>query len=187
MVSGIGSVTDYSAIGSLNLLQGTDQTNSADDTFMDILSDAEGDDNSDTETSEISDKASEKSDLYEYIKDAMGMPAGVNVEGFEYTQSSDSAAQATSESTETSGSESGESQQYDEMDLNKDGVVTADEIMQYMQNQQKNQLSETLENSLNKYSSNNIMGGLNTLNAASAYNNTLTSISGSAMTLNIAV
>ena len=73
------------------------------------------------------------------------------------------------------------------MDLNKDGVVTADEIMQYMQNQQKNQLSETLENSLNKYSSNNIMGGLNTLNAASAYNNTLTSISGSAMTLNIAV
>ena len=110
MVSGIGSVTDYSAVGSLNLLQGTDQTNSADDTFMDILSDAEGDDNSDTETSEISDRASEKSDLYEYIKDAMGMPAGVNVEGFEYTQSSDSAAQATSESNETSGSESGESQ-----------------------------------------------------------------------------
>lgn len=190
MVSGIGSVTDYSAISSLNILQNTDQTNSAEDTFIDILADAEGDD-SDSESSKVSEtseKDFEKSDLYQYIKDSMGMPAGVNVEGFEYTQNSDSAAQAASDSAESSGSGNGESQtQYDEMDLNKDGVVTADEIMQYMQQQQKNQLSETIQNSLNKYSPDNIMGGLNTINASNAYSNTLTSISGSAMTLNIAV
>ena len=52
MVSGIGSLTDYSVVGSLNILPGADgsnSVNSADDTFLDILSDTESDDK-DTET-----------------------------------------------------------------------------------------------------------------------------------------
>ena len=179
MVSAIGSVTDYSAMSSLNFIQGTDSTNSADDTFIDMLSDIEEDD---SDTTDTDNKAKEKSDLYKYIKDAMGMPAGLSVEGFDYTQSSDSAPQAASGSSDSTGSSN------NEMDLNNDGVVTADEIMQYMQNQQKNKLSETIQNSLNKYASENITGGLNTINAANAYNGSvLSSLSGSAMTLNIAI
>ena len=183
MVSGIGSLTDYSVVGSLNILPGADgsnSVNSADDTFPDILSDTESDDK-DTETVDISEKAAEKSDLYEYIKDSMGMPPGVNVEGFEYSKSADSPAQASSGSSSASGSGG-----KNEMDLNNDGVVTADEVMRYIQNQQKNGLSDTLQNSLNKYSSENITGGLNTINASNAYNS-LSSASGSAMTLNIAI
>lgn len=183
MVSALGGVTDYSAIGSLNILSGTNQTNEADNSFLDILSDTEVDTSND-----ITETADKKSDIYNYIKDAMGMPAGVNVEGFDYSQSTDSAAQGTSETNDTSasaGSGGDESQQYDDMDLNKDGVVSAEEVLRYLQMQQQEKLSETLENSLDKYSPDNIMGGLNSKNAASAYQTN--SLSGNAMTLNIAV
>ena len=184
MVSAIGGFTDYSVIGSLNLLSGNEQTNSTDNSFVDILADSENDT---TESSDIKETAQEKSDIYKYIKDSMGMPAGMSVEGFEYSQSSDSAAQSTSGTNEASSdTDSSENQQYDDMDLNKDGVVTAEEMLQYLQMQQQEELSETLQNSLNKYSQNDTIGGLNTKNAASAYQNT-NSISGNTMMLNIAV
>lgn len=176
MVSSISGYTDYSSIGSLSKIFGQNNTQNTDTSFSETMED------SISSYTDISEKATQDTDLYEYIKDSLGTPAGLEIEGFDYTQES-SQSTDTQASTGSAQGSSGESDSYDEMDLNQDGVVTAEEILQYMQMQMQDELADTLSDSLSQNSSENTTGGLNTKNALNAYQNSSMSFTGSAMSI----
>ena len=121
MVDSIGANDSlYSAVGigaySIGTYSQVEKTDT--EVFEDVFQDA---------LEAVDDKTQEQS-ISKIDESSLGIPAGMEIEG---VQSVEEVAQSDASQSGGGGSSSEEDEEYDEMDLNQDGTVTAAEMIIY--------------------------------------------------------